>query len=118
MPASEVKQQASQQQAVAQPPKSEMKPAAARTTRPASEFSNLLTVDNIRVSEMFKDSLAYVTVRVHTKMKRIKCAVIERNRYLGVGYDYNVSPPAAQVLVTLPGKDHGGSWLKAECSQD
>jgi hypothetical protein len=38
------------------------------TAKPvASSFSNLLTVDNIRLGHLPQDTLAYVTVRIPTK---------------------------------------------------
>ncbi len=112
--ASEVKQQ----QTVAQTPRAPMKEVTSRKEE-APSFSNLLTVDNIRLGNLTVDTLAYVTVRIPTKIEHVKCAVRERGRYLGVGEGYDASPPATDILVTLPGQDYGsGSWLKAECSSE
>ena len=107
-----------QQQPAAQPLKAPMNEVTSRNEA-APPFSNFLAVDNLRLDSLPDDTLAVVTVRVPTKIKRVKCAVIERNRYLGVGYGIYVSPPATDVWVTIPGKGYGsGRSLRAECSSE
>ena len=115
--------EAKQQESAAQPQKDQMKEVTSRK-EVASSFSNLLTVDNIRLASLGNDTLAYVTVRVPTKIRSVKCAVMEGSRYLGVDNAVNASPPAVDVLVTIPGKDYDfgsslrGSSLRAECSSE
>lgn len=115
--ASESKQ--SRNQALAEPPSAQAKRDAVNTSSEPSSFSTALSVDSIRVSALRDSTFAFVTVRVPTKIARLKCAVMQGNKYLGVGYDYSASPPAAEVLVTLPGTDYGsGSRLRAQCAPE
>jgi hypothetical protein len=109
--------EAKQQETAAEPQKQQMKDTTSRK-EVASSFSNLLTVDSIRLSIGTKDTVAIVTVRVPTKLRGVKCAVNEGSRYLGVGYGPDASPPAADVYVTIPGNDYTSGSVRAECSSE
>ena len=107
-----------QQQTPAQPLRGTVKEVTSRKEG-ASSFSNFLSVDNIRLGNLTEDTLAYVTVRIHTKIHHVKCAMRQGSRYIGVGDGYDASPPAADILVTLPGQGYGsGSSLRADCSSE
>ena len=80
-----------------------------------SSFSNYIAVDTIMLSEGRENTIVVVTVRVPTRLRSIKCAVIDGIRYRGVGSIVNASPPAEEVYVTIPGIGYSSS-VRAECS--